>query len=100
MHDLSTSGPPGHRTLSRKETTWRSTEETGPMTGHADLVRELKSLRKGRGLYAGSIEERVGPALRSACAVTDGDGLLVIRQKVAARLTELAEQLPEDLRVA
>jgi hypothetical protein len=70
------------------------------MSGRADLVRELKTLRKGRGLFAGSIEERVGPTLRAACAVTDGDGLLVIRQKVATRLTELAEQLPEDLRLA
>src|SRR5262245_25932683 len=70
------------------------------MSGRADLVRELKTLRKGRGLYAGRFEERVGPGLRAACGVTDGDGLVVIRQKVAARLTELADQLPEDLRVA
>lgn len=70
------------------------------MTGCVDLVREMKTLRKGRGLYAGSIEERVGPALRAACAVTGGDGMVVIRQKVSARLTELAEQLPEDLNVA
>jgi hypothetical protein len=70
------------------------------MSGRADLVRELKTLRKGRGLYAGRFEERVGPCLRAACGVTDGDGLAAIRQKVAARLTELADQLPEDLRVA
>lgn len=70
------------------------------MSGRAELVRELKLLRKGRGLLAGRIEERVGPTLRAACEVTDGDGLVVIRQKVATRLTELAEQLPEDLRLA
>lgn len=69
------------------------------MTGRADLVRELKTLRKGRGLYASRFEERVGPRLRAACAVTDGDGLVATRQKVATRLTELADQLPEDLRV-
>ena len=64
----------------------------------ADLVRELKTLRKGRGLHASRFTERVGPGLRAACAVTDGDGLVVTRQKVAARLTELAERLPADLR--
>ena len=70
------------------------------MNGRAELVRELKSLRKGRGLYAGQIEERVGPTLRAACEVTDGDGLMVIRQKVTTRLAELAEHLPDDLRLA
>lgn len=70
------------------------------MSGRADLVQELKTLRKGRGLYAGRFEERVGPGLRAACAVTDGDGLVATRQKVATRLTELADQLPEDLRLA
>lgn len=69
------------------------------MSGRAELVRELKSLRKGRGLFAGRIAERVGPSLRAACEVTDGDGLVVIRRKVAARLAELVEQLPEDLRL-
>lgn len=70
------------------------------MSGRVELIQELKSLRKGRGLLAGRIEERVGPTLRSACAVADGDGLTVIRNKVTARLVELAEQLPDDLRLA
>lgn len=67
--------------------------------GHAELVQELKSLRKGRGLL-GRVEERVGPVLRAACAVTEDDGLVAIRAKVAGRLTDLAAHLPEDLRVA
>ena len=74
--------------------------ETEAMNRNPELVRELKSLRKGRGLFAGQIEERVGPTLRAACEVTDGDGMMVIRQKVTTRLAELAEQLPEDLRLA
>jgi hypothetical protein len=69
------------------------------MSGHTELVQELKTLRKGRALFAGSMEDRVGPSLRAACAITDGDGLLAIRQKVATRLTELADQLPDDLRL-
>jgi len=63
------------------------------------LVQELKTLRKGRGL-AGRIENRVGPVLRSACAISEDDGLVAIRTKVAGRLTELASHLPDDLRVA
>lgn len=86
--------------MSGKEMAWRSTKGGRTMSGHAELVRELKSLRKGRGLLAGRIEERVGPGLRAACEVTDGDGMLVVRQKVAARLVELADQLPDDLRIA
>ncbi|WP_326957513.1 hypothetical protein [Amycolatopsis sp. NBC_01286] len=69
------------------------------MRGRAELVQELKTLRKGRGLL-GRLEERVGPVLRSACEVTEEDGLATVRQKVAGRLSELAEHLPEDLRLA
>lgn len=67
--------------------------------GRSELVQELKTLRKGRGL-AGRVEDRVGPCLRSACAVSAEDGMVAIREKVSDRLTGLAEDLPEDLRVA
>ncbi|HEX4721399.1 MAG TPA: hypothetical protein VH333_02715 [Pseudonocardiaceae bacterium] len=70
------------------------------MREHTELIRELKSLRKGRGLFASQADERIGPALRAECGVTDGDRLVVVREKVAARLTELADQLPVDLRLA
>ena len=65
----------------------------------SELVQELKALRKGRGLL-GRIEDRVGPGLRTACSVSDEDGLVAIRTKVAGRLTELSSHLPDDLRVA
>ena len=65
----------------------------------AELVQELKTLRKGRGL-AGRVEDRVGPLLRSACAVAADDGMVAIRDKVGGRLSELADHLPDDLRVA
>jgi hypothetical protein len=67
------------------------------MSGRDELVAELKTLRKGRGLHANTIGQRVGPALGRTCGITEGDGMLVIREKVAARLSELADQLPEDL---
>ncbi|HEU5470820.1 MAG TPA: hypothetical protein VFV67_09210 [Actinophytocola sp.] len=72
----------------------------GPMEGlFAKLVTELRTLRKGRGLYVGQISDRVGPALREVCGVVDGDGPAEIRRKVADRLESLASGLPEDLRV-
>jgi hypothetical protein len=65
-----------------------------------DLVRELKALRKGRGLLASHIGERIGYALRAICDVSDDDGPAMIRQKVARRLENLAGDLPADLRIA
>ncbi|MFT7840985.1 hypothetical protein Q5530_33030 [Saccharothrix sp. BKS2] len=69
------------------------------MNAYAELVRELKSLRKGRGVLAGGIGDRVGPVLRAACGVGDGDEPGTIRRKVSDRLSELAGQLPVDLRL-
>jgi hypothetical protein len=66
----------------------------------AELVRELRDLRKGRGLYARHISERVGPLLRQVCHLADDDGPAEIRRKVAASLEKLAHDLPADLRVA
>ncbi|MEU0530921.1 hypothetical protein [Amycolatopsis tolypomycina] len=65
-----------------------------------ELVRELKTLRKGRGLQASRLPDRVGPALSAACGVAESDGMVAIRTKVSGRLSELASQLPEDLRLA
>ena len=70
------------------------------MVALADLVREMKALRKGRGLLASHIGERTGSALRAICDVRDDDGPAVIRQKVARRLEILAGELPADLRIA
>lgn len=64
------------------------------------LVAELRTLRKGRGLFVGQIGERVGPALRMACGVTDGDGPAEIRRKVSDSLEHWAGGLPEDLKIA
>jgi hypothetical protein len=66
----------------------------------AKLVSELRTLRKGRGLFVGQISERVGPALREACEVSDHDGPAEIRRKVSEHITDWAEDLPDDLRVA
>ena len=63
-----------------------------------DLIGELKSLRKGRGVLAGQVEKRVGPALRAACGITERDTPWAVRRKVRIWLTDLIGRLPEDLR--
>jgi hypothetical protein len=68
--------------------------------GWAALIKELKTLRKGRGLFVRQIGERVGPALREACNVLETDGPTEIRRKVSERLEALAADLPEDLEIA
>ena len=70
------------------------------MKAPMELVSELKTVRKGRGIFASQIGERVGPALRQLCDVSDEDGPAEIRRKVADRLENLADGLPEDLRLA
>lgn len=70
------------------------------MVALVDLVVELKALRKGRGLLASRIGERIGTGLRAVCDVREEDGPAVIRQKVARRLENLAGDLPADLRMA
>ncbi|WP_394617147.1 hypothetical protein JNUCC0626_47310 [Lentzea sp. JNUCC 0626] len=65
-----------------------------------NLVRELKTLRKGRGVHADRIVDRIGPLLAAACGITSADGSVAAKQKLVTRLTELVEQLPEDLQFA
>jgi hypothetical protein len=65
-----------------------------------ELVRELRDLRKGRGLYARHISQRVGPTLRRVCDLADDEAPAEIRRKVAAGLDKLAHELPADLRIA
>lgn len=66
----------------------------------AELVSDLKALRKGRGLYVNNVSDRVGHTLRDLCGVTEQDGPGEIRFRVARRLEHLAVDLPEDLRTA
>jgi hypothetical protein len=65
----------------------------------ADLVAELKILRKGRGIQAPHILDRIGPAIRAICSITENDDAASVRQKVAARLRDLAARLSPDLQI-
>ncbi|MEV6826088.1 hypothetical protein [Amycolatopsis sp. NPDC051102] len=64
------------------------------------FVRELNELRRGRGLDAADLHQRIGPCLRAACAITEADQPAAARHKLVLRLTELCGRLPADLRLA
>ncbi|WP_410630680.1 hypothetical protein [Amycolatopsis sp. cmx-4-83] len=66
----------------------------------ADVVGELKVLRKGRAIFTTPLGDRVGSALRSVCGILEDDDTVEIRRKLANRLRPLVETLPEDLKVA
>ncbi|NKE59718.1 hypothetical protein FXN61_24065 [Lentzea sp. PSKA42] len=51
-------------------------------------------------MHAGRIADRVGSSLATACGITTFDGPSATRQKLITRLSELVEQLPEDLQLA
>lgn len=64
------------------------------------LVGELKTARRGRGLYHPDIDSRIGPGLRLACGISDTDLSATIRSKVISRLRDAAGTLPGELSVA
>lgn len=66
----------------------------------AELVRELKILRKGRALFIRQIGDRLGSGLSQVCGVAEGDSPAEVRKKVSDRIEVLAAELPEDLRLA
>lgn len=63
-------------------------------------VAELKELQRGRGCEADDLAVRVGPLLRRAFSISEGDPPPVIRSKLVAGLASLSEQLSPDLRLA
>lgn len=68
--------------------------------GAAELANELKTLRKGRGLQTPKLSEQVGPTLRQLCGITGTENSATIREKLSERLRNLADGLPDDLRLA
>jgi hypothetical protein len=66
----------------------------------AKLITELKTLRKGRGVFVAQIGERVGPALRALSGVTEASNAAELRRRVSESLEKLASALPDDLRIA
>ncbi|WP_328450033.1 MULTISPECIES: hypothetical protein [unclassified Amycolatopsis] len=65
----------------------------------AEVVGELKILRKGRGIFTTPLGERVGPALRAICGIVEDDDQAEVRRKLSGRLLPLVGALPEDLKI-
>jgi hypothetical protein len=66
----------------------------------ADVVGELKLLRKGRAIFTTPLADRVGPALRTTCGILEDDDTVAMRRKLTDRLRPLVESLPDDLKIA
>lgn len=59
----------------------------------AQLAAELRTLRRGLGVQPGQLDARIGPILRSLCAIVDEDGSVHAVEKVAAWLQDEARRL-------
>ncbi|WP_245931180.1 hypothetical protein V5P93_001224 [Actinokineospora auranticolor] len=66
----------------------------------ADVVTELKEIRRGRGVRSDDLHNRVGRALRMACGITGIDDPALVRRKLVLQLTHLSARLPSDLDLA
>lgn len=64
------------------------------------LLKDLKTLRKGRGVHAPGVDRVVGPALRELCGIADHEGAEAVRRKVTEWVTDLVRLFPTDLRQA
>lgn len=65
-----------------------------------DLLAELKTVRKGRGINSSSIDLDAIPGLLGLSEVAPGDPPGLARQKLVRLLATLAEALPPDLALA
>lgn len=70
------------------------------MGAAASLVDDLKVLRKGRGVLASALVDRVGPALRAMAGIVADDQPADVRRKLGTALRDWADELPHDLRLA
>jgi hypothetical protein len=61
------------------------------------LLKELKALRRGRGVNSVDISKDIGPLLQALCGSTPDDEPAALRRKVVQQLNRWASQLPEDL---
>ncbi|HSZ38698.1 MAG TPA: hypothetical protein VK817_01940 [Trebonia sp.] len=76
---------------------------TGPSGGDSGTARtkaELRGLRKGRGLGASDLGQRVGPLLREFAGTAAGADQGEVRRALSGALVMGAGTLPEELRTA
>ncbi|WP_305779085.1 hypothetical protein [Nocardia nova] len=58
---------------------------------------ELKQLRRGHGLRAPDVVERIGPGLCRVCGIAPHDSTAEARRKLALKITQECSRLPEPL---
>lgn len=61
------------------------------------LAAEIKSLRKGRGLPARSLDRQLGPLLTEFIGASDDSDISELRQRLTRELSRCAARLPDDL---
>ena len=80
----------------------RAPDSPGPPAGSLAelLVAELRSIRKGRGVWAGNFDQRLGPALRELAADRASEDTDSRRHAFVAVMRGASARLPADLRTA
>ncbi|WNV83913.1 hypothetical protein [Umezawaea sp. Da 62-37] len=63
------------------------------------LVAELKELRRGRGVLRPEVKSNLGHLIGALCGISAKDDEGEARAKLLATLSDLASELPEDLRI-
>ncbi|MGW6932229.1 hypothetical protein ACWGE0_19390 [Lentzea sp. NPDC054927] len=64
------------------------------------LMEELRTLCRGRGVQTPGIDLHVGPALRQVCGVVETDGAEAVRTKLRDWVTNAARGFPVEVRSA
>jgi len=70
------------------------------MFTRSELVKELKGLKRGRGVLSDDIDRLVGPALRHVCGTGPVVPTELLREQVSRVLRREAAHLPNDQRYA
>jgi hypothetical protein len=65
-----------------------------------EMVKELQQLRRGHGVHAPDVVDRVGPRLRKLCGLDDSGPGAGERERLIDRITRSVEELPGELRLA
>lgn len=64
------------------------------------LSDELGRLRRGRGVMADDLRDRIGPTLRALSGIDESDSQDLVRVRLIAYLNDLTTRMPDDLRIA
>jgi hypothetical protein len=67
---------------------------------HVQMARELQQLRRGHGVHAPDVMQRVGPMLGRVCGLDPAEPAGVNRERLVQRIAATVPELPADLRLA